>query len=171
MGGERRSYEDENTETVVNGVEVDENTASRVRTFDKLVRRSLKTEDDARAIRMERGQSNMGRVVSRSLNFGESNENLTKEPARELGNSTKKTTAKTTVHTPSNKIEHSFVQCCCGKADPTKKFQPSNKLEHGFVRCLCGGGDKKISAIEQTGACTCPTLLWRVPFWRKNYAI
>jgi len=151
--GERRGFEGENTEEIVK-VEVDENTASRIRTFDRLVRKTLKTEEHAREFRIERGEFNTGRMASRSLKLGESSENLSVTEAPQLGNSTKDLTSvkgdtKTTVHKPSNKVEHSFVTCCCGKADPSKKFQPSNNLEHTVVRCFCGGGDKRFQPSNE----------------------
>lgn len=40
----------------------------------------------------------------------------------ELGDSTKKTVAKTTLHKPSKKTEFSLVQSCCGRVDSRKNI-------------------------------------------------
>jgi len=55
--GQRRCYE----EKTIN-VEFDEDTNGRIRTFGRLVHKSLKTEEEARELRMERRQSNRNRT-------------------------------------------------------------------------------------------------------------
>merc|ERR1712007_427336 len=77
-----------------------------------------------------------------SVKLGESSENLTCATGTRRFHE-KKTVAKTTLHKPSNKIEFSLVQSCCGRLYSSKKCQQSNDLEFAVVQCYCGSADSR----------------------------